>query len=161
MNSTVAYWVASDTAEICSCPTKFSITTSAEVTKALSRFCRIIGPVSFMIRPYTAFSFCGIFSIFLICNSLRIFLFLLLSFRNRRGLGGSKRQEKEPVARSQRRTGGSPGHSESPQSLISNNSSTIRSSCPVGSTYPLSGRNSTAVTPASRAQRTSIGRSPI
>ena len=31
---------------------------------------------------------------------------------------GSERPEKEPVALSQRRTGGSPGHSESPQKEV-------------------------------------------
>ena len=53
INRTLAYWAARETADICACPTKFSITTSAELTAALSRFCRMIGPVSFMICLHT------------------------------------------------------------------------------------------------------------
>ena len=54
MNSTLAYCPASDTAEICACPTKLSMMTSAEVTAALSRFCRTMGQVSLAMRPYRA-----------------------------------------------------------------------------------------------------------
>ena len=49
MNSTLAYCAASDTAEMWAGPTKFSITTSAEFTAALSRFCSTMGAVSRMI----------------------------------------------------------------------------------------------------------------
>ena len=40
---------ARETAEMCAWPTKFSITTSAELTAALSRFCSTIGTVSLAI----------------------------------------------------------------------------------------------------------------
>ena len=38
MNRMLAYCVASETAEIASCPTKLSMITSAEFTAALSKF---------------------------------------------------------------------------------------------------------------------------
>ena len=46
MNSTLAYCPARDTAEMWAWPTKLSITTSALVTAALSRFCSAMGMVS-------------------------------------------------------------------------------------------------------------------
>jgi hypothetical protein len=44
-----AYCEARDTAEIEDWPTKFSMTTSAELTAALKRFCRTMGMTSFPI----------------------------------------------------------------------------------------------------------------
>ena len=51
MNSTWAYWLARLTAEMADWPTKFSITTSAELTRELNRFCSTMGMTSFAIWP--------------------------------------------------------------------------------------------------------------
>ena len=53
MNSTLAYCAASETADMWAWPTKFSITTSAELTAALNRFCSTMGMASFAILPYS------------------------------------------------------------------------------------------------------------
>ena len=43
MNRMFAYWLASETAEMASWLTALSMTTSAELTAALSRFCTTTG----------------------------------------------------------------------------------------------------------------------